>query len=316
MILPVSVLIPTLNRPERLCRTVAQLLAGASLPAEIIVVDASARPVTASDLPAPPEGVRVLCAPALRRGAAAQRNQAFALSGQPHVLFSDDDLDFRGDTLGLLWRELGRDGSLGACGVVLENHHYHPPGRLMRSFLRLLGCPAAGSLAGRCCGPALNFLPDVRPPEGRVDWLNLAFTLCRREALPDPPLLDFFHGYSLMEDAALTMRVAASRRITYVSEALVFHDVSKADYKDRTRARERMEVVNRCFVMRHVMGRRGWKWNARLLLWHVFSLLVSLRFAAGWRRFPAALLGKTEGLVEVLRSGRRWRGYPPSPRQT
>lgn len=316
MILPVSVLIPTMNRRERLVRTVEQLLARRSLPAEVIVVDASERPVTPLDLPPPPEGVRVLCQPAARRGAAAQRNQAFALAGQPHVLFSDDDLDFRGDTLGLLWRELEQDPSLGACGVVLENQHYHPPGRIMRAFFRLLGCPANGSLAGRCCGPALNFLPDVRPAPDRVDWLNLAFTLCRRDALPVPPLLDFFHGYSLMEDAALTLHIASSRRITYVPEAIIFHDMRQADYKDSPRARERMEVVNRCFVMRHVMGKRGWKWELRLLAWHAFSLLVSLRSSKGWRRFPAALLGKMDGLVEVLGSGRSWRGYPSSPRQT
>jgi GT2 family glycosyltransferase len=316
MILPVSVLIPTLNRRERLVRTVEQLLALPRRPAEIIVVDASVDPVSLSDLPVPPDGVHVLCLSATRRGAAAQRNEAFRLSGQPFLLFSDDDVDCRGDTLGALWDELQRDPTLAACGVVLENQHYHPPGRLMRSFLRLLGCPANGSLAGRCCGPALNFLPELGPAPDRVDWINLVFTLCRREALPDPPLLDFFHGYSLMEDAALTMHIASSRRITYAPRAIVFHDMKQADYKDRARARERMEVVNRCFVMRHVMGRRGCKWELRLLAWHTFSLIVSLRSARGWRRFPSAFLGKLDGLAEVVRSSRHWRGYPSSSSKT
>ncbi len=40
-----------------------------------------------------------------------------------------------------------------------------------------------------------------------VEWLNTTCTLYRREALPDPPFLSHFTGYSLMEDLALSLTV-------------------------------------------------------------------------------------------------------------
>lgn len=310
---PISVLIATLDRKERLRRTVAGVLGQSALPCEIVIVDASARPLTPADLPSAPEGVEVRCLRADRRGAAAQRNQAQTASSQPFVLFLDDDVDLHDGCLEALWGGMEADPDCGGCGAIMVNQHYSPPGVVMRRLFALLGCPAAGSLAGRCAGPALNFLPDPQAASPTVEWLNLGCVLYRRAALPVPAFLPFFHGYSLMEDAALALHVGRRWRLLAPPGARGFHDSRPAGYKDRRFARERMEIVNRWFVMRAIMGRDGLAWDLRQLAVQVLMLLVPLRRPAGWLGFPAALAGKISGLCTVALQGPRWRGYDPLP---
>ncbi len=319
-LLPISTIIPTLDRPERLRRTLASLLAQEVHPAEIIIVDASPVPVEESALadllaglaPAP----RLVCLRPTERGAAVQRNQGFAAATQPFILFADDDIDLEPGCVAALWQALQDDSGLGGCGAVITNQSYAPPGRAMRLIYRLLGCPAAVPLAGRCCGPALNFLPSLEPadmPPGQsVDWLNLCCTLYRRAALPQPPLLPFFHGYSLMEDAALALAVGRTWRLSAPVAARVYHDTRPAGYKDRAFVREKMELMNRWFVMRRVMGRDSLGWDLRQLALQIVMVALSLRTGAGWRRLPAAVAGKIAGLATVLLRGRHWRGYPPA----
>jgi len=296
-------------------RTLASMLAQECVPAEIIIVDATVPPIDVALLPPVPTGVHIDRLAATQRGAAAQRNQGFAAATEAFVLFLDNDIDLEPGCLRILWDALQDDPALGACGAVITNQHYHPPGRVLRRAFALLGCPATGSLAGRCCGPALNFLPALDAPEPvtPADWLNLCCTLVRRPALPVPPLLDFFHGYSLMEDAALTLEIAKRWRLAAPPAARVFHDVRPAAYKDRPYAREKMEVINRWFVLRCIMSRTTFAWDLRMAAFQAGMLLLSLRTAAGWRRLPAALAGRVAGAAIVLLHGHRWRGYmfPP-----
>ncbi len=310
-LLPVSTIIPTLDRRERLARTVAGLLAQSAVPAEILIVDASARPVTPADMPPTPPGVQVHCLRAEQRGAAAQRNQAQLQARQPFILYMDDDVDLEPGCIAALWSTLQSHPRCGGCGTILTNQQYHPPGPTMRRILAWFGCPTTGSLAGRCVGPALNFLPspDGAANRGEVDWLNLGCTLYRSEALPQPALLGFFHGYSLMEDAALSLHVGRSWGLRIPADARAYHDFQPAPYKSRVYARERMEIINRWYVMRQIMRRTGPLWDLRQACYQALMLGLTLRRGSGWRHLPEALVGKLVGFATVVLHAHRWRGY-------
>ncbi|HVU34462.1 MAG TPA: glycosyltransferase [Opitutaceae bacterium] len=314
----ISAIIPTCNRRDRLLRTLRSLFMQSVRPAEVVIVDASESPVTSDDLRALLEDggeiPHVVIERAMTRGAGAQRNQAIERATLPRLLFVDDDIDLEPGCLEHLSACLDADPRLGGCSAVIVNQSYHPPGAVMRTLFRLVGCPRTGSLAGVIAGPALNFLPDASIGNARdrtVEWLNLTCTMYRREALPCPALLSFFSGYSLMEDVALSVEVNRRWRLAAVPTARIFHDSQPADYKDQVFRRERMELVNRWFVMTRVVGRRNIGWRLRLLGHQIIMLLVGLRNIRRWPKFPMAVAGKLAGLGDVYLHAPDWRGYEP-----
>lgn len=315
-ILPISVVIPTLNRRERLNRTLRSLLDQNVTPAEIIIVDASPEIFCASALNDHPKSplTQLHIHPATVKGAAAQRNQAIGYVTQDYVLFADDDVDLEPGCLERLWTSMMTNDDIGATGVVMTNQSYHPPGHLFRRLLTIFGCPARKSLAGQFCGPALNFLPEKSDESTTVEWLNLCLTLIRRRALPTPALLPFFEGYSLLEDAALTYHISKAWKLTIAPQARAFHDMKPADYKSHVLARTEMEIVNRWFVMSRVLSRNSLVWNFRFIAYQFFTLLLSLRSAQGWQRVLPSLAGMLKGFGRIIFQRHKWHGYPsPTP---
>jgi len=311
-ILPISVVIPTLNRSERLSRTLRSLLDQSVTPAEVIIVDASPDLFCVESLAEHPlfGHVEIDIHRAEIKGAAVQRNQAISKVTQDYVLFADDDVDIEPECLKRLWSSMMADETVGAVGVVFTNQSYHPPGRLFRRLLTILGCPAEHSLAGRFCGPALNFLPSEGQKPVPTEWLNLCLTLVRSEALPSPPLLPFFQGYSLLEDAALTSHISKTWKLVSTPTARAYHDMKPADYKSRVVARSEMEVVNRWFVMSRVLDRSSPGWNLRLVVYQVMMLILTLRSSVGWRNVIPSIFGMIKGYWRIVFHRRKWQGYP------
>ena len=307
--LPVAAIVPTRNRPTVLARTLDSLRAQNSLPAQLIVVDASEGESTRAVVFAFAGRVRarncqVRYEPAQRVGAAAQRNQGVALARQPMICFFDDDIVFFADCLARLWEALRSDERLGGVNALIINQLYQPPRFVSRWMFRMMAGSKQVSYAGRVIGPAINLLPEDRnelPTIVPVDWLNLGCTLYRREALPDPAFAGYFTGYSLMEDLTLSLAVAKQWKLANVRDARIFHDSAAGAHKDKLVARSRMELVNRHRVMTEVLGRRNTVDYAKLASWECFQLLAcALRQRASptfWKIFCGKLLGTYDILV-------------------
>lgn len=118
-VLPISLVIPTYHRPRSLANTVRSYLEADALPAEVIVVDQSPEPVRLADLPCDPR-VRLRL---VREGVACTpraRNRGVRLAEHDVVLFSDDDLLVRPDSLDTLWRSMERPEVALASTLVSE----------------------------------------------------------------------------------------------------------------------------------------------------------------------------------------------------
>lgn len=91
-VVPISVVISTLDRPQQLARCLDALLSGTRLPTEIVVVDQGDAPTTAGVLDARRgAGVRLVHVPQRRRGLSASQNAGVLRAACSVVSVVDDD---------------------------------------------------------------------------------------------------------------------------------------------------------------------------------------------------------------------------------
>ena len=239
-------------------------------------------------------------------GAAVQRNQAVRLATQPVIAFFDDDIVFEEECLARLWAALQSDPRIGGVNAMITNQRYSPPGAVSRTIFAIMAGAPRASYAGALLGPAINLLPednDALPDIVPVEWLNTTCTFYRREALPNPPFRTFFTGYSMMEDAALSITVGRSWKLANARTARIFHDSQPGAHKNDSVALARMELVNRHYVMTQVMGRRGIRDHSKLIAWELFQLTVCALQTRLGRVFWYRLRGKLQGLRKISFTG-------------
>ncbi len=300
--IPVSVIIATKDRSDKLSNLFRSLRLQDVSPGEILVVDASEEERTRElcEGPEAPGGTR--WRRAVKSGAASQRIEGVAATTQPFVLFVDDDVIMEPGCLGALWEAIHLDPGLGGVNALITNQSYHRPGRTSRMFYAWLHGAALESYAGKCIGPGLNFLPEDRngaPDVVPVDWLNTTCALYRREALPEPLFHPHFEGYSLGEDVALSLTVGRRWRLANARKARVFHDTGEGRRRLGVARGAAMELVNRHFIMTEIRGMRRVGDYLKLAAWELFSIASTLRSAEGWARLPAVLVGKAKGVWEL-----------------
>jgi GT2 family glycosyltransferase len=296
-LLPISAIVPTRNRSVVLGRMLESLAVQSAQPVEMVVVDASDGDETEKLTRDAPSGLktRIIYQRAKETGAAAQRKQAITAATQDAILFLDDDIIFQPDCIAHLWRALSSDEKLGGVNAMITNQRYLPPGRVSRTLFRILdGRAPQASYAGRCIGPALNLLPEDRPdlPEVvSVEWLNTTCTLYRREALPRPLFPAHFTGYSLMEDVTLSLTVGRRWKLANARLAQIYHDSQPGDHKRDAAQLARMELVNRHYVMTHILGKRAFPDYLKLALLEAFGVVTPLVSLRAWASLPAVLFG-------------------------
>lgn len=305
--LPISAVIPTRDRPEVLSRTLSSLRAQGVFLAEIIVVDASSDDATRrvvnrhQELYAP--GSTVVWQMAAKQGAAVQRNQGVEIATQKFICLFDDDILFEPNCVEHLWNAIESDRQLGGVNAMIINQSYQSPGFVSRTMFILMHGRSEKSFAGKVIGPGINLLPEDRgdlPEVVSVEWLNLGCTIYRREALPSPPFDTVFKGYSLMEDLALSLRVAKKWRLANVRTARVFHDSQAGEHKRDTGKLAEMELLNRHYVMTKVLSRNQAIDYLKLLGWELFQLTVCAMRGDTRKLFLPTLLGKFRAAKKLM----------------
>jgi glycosyltransferase involved in cell wall biosynthesis len=302
--LPISVVIPTRHRAEALQRTLLSLAEQSHVCAELLLVDGSEDQRSKAVLEefaqqCPACQVRYLRADSL--GAAVQRNQGISAATQDVIGFMDDDILLEPNCVARLWSALQSSPEVGGVNAMITNQRYERPGRASRLMFRLMGGPA-DTWAGRVLGPAVNLLPEDRedlPEQVPVDWLNTTCTLYRRQALPQPVFSSHFTGYSLMEDVTLSLTVGKKWKLLNARTARIYHDSQPGSHKNNPAEVACMDLVNRYYVMTHVLDRRGLIDHGRLLLWELFQVLaVSRQVPLG--RLVSHLFGKCRAAVKIV----------------
>jgi GT2 family glycosyltransferase len=130
---PVSVVIPTVGRPELLRGTLKSLAACEPAPAEILVVDQSTEAISASVVDEFAVGARVVECNGRGRGRAVNDGLRHARYELAAVV--DDDCAVRSDWVAIVVRELSTDPDAIICGQVLPAEGADP--RTIPSTLEL-----------------------------------------------------------------------------------------------------------------------------------------------------------------------------------
>ena len=296
----VSVIVPTAGRPEALAAVLRSLASDAVQPTEVVVVDAGQNDFVDSVPNAKWELRRIQAG---TRGAAIQRNEGVAAATQDVVWFIDDDAILEPGCTESLWEALQSSAQIGGVSAMIANQSYHAPGFVSRSVFCLLHGRDEKSFAGRVIGPAVNLLPednDALPEVVAVEWLNTTCTMYRREALPTPAFDNFFTDYSLMEDLALSLRVAKRGwKLANVRSARIYHDSQSGSIKADVVGMAAMELVNRHYVMTQVMRQRRFLDYLRLFVWEMFQLSVCALRSTSRDGFLKTCKGKWRGIKQI-----------------
>jgi glycosyltransferase involved in cell wall biosynthesis len=304
--IPVSAVIPTKDRAEVLGRTLRSLSQQNRLPREIIVIDASSSNETELELEriALPSVVTIVYAKAAVMGAAHQRMQGIQMATTDFIFFIDDDIILEEHCVERLFNGFNQQEKVGGVNAMITNQRYTTPGFVTRTMYIMLSEKWLNTWAGKVIGPAWNLLPedDPRLPDYvECEWLNTTCTMYRKQALPTPVFPDVFKGYSLLEDAALSIVVSRSWTLLNARTARIFHDSQPGSHKKDIAFIAEMDVVNRHYVMRHILGRKGFKNYFKLFLYAMFGTVAGAISSRRGNVAIADLKGKIRGLKHILR---------------
>ena len=287
--------VATKDRPGDLRKMLQSVAAQTVVPAQVVVVDASAAPV--DSVIREFHGLRIDYRRHLPPSASAQRNAGLdAISDQVDLIgFADDDIVFEPDAIARMLRFWG-DASPGVGGASfnLVNGTAQALGRLKRSrLLNALGLYSAQP--GGVAPSGWQGMIETVPSNAVTRWLPSTAVVWRRAVCNGLRFDPFFRGYSYLEDLDFSYSASRRCRLVVVADARYRHYPSP---DGRVSAFEfgRVEVRHRLyFVRKHGLSLP--RCVAALLL------RMGMTAATAVGRLQGAAAGRLAGnLAELVRS--------------
>ena len=292
-----SVVIPTLGRPEFLRETIESVLAADPLPAELIVVDGdsnrSAEPVVDEFRGGKTDLVYFPTIPSVTR----QRNMGIHAAGSEVVVFLDDDVTVDPRLFAVLDEAFRDAGVVGATGHVVEERSHQFMSQHSTARRWLLGNGAQGTFTRFGYPRYVLDFEHEHDVEVMPGCLMSVRTDVAREVLFDETLT----GYALAEDEDFSYRLSRLGRIRFLPEAVVKHKKSGFS-SSNPRELNKKVVVNRAYLFR-----KNFKQTRLARLQFVLLILMLVTHRVLNREWSAAR-GLVDGIVQV------WRPRTVAPR--
>lgn len=305
----ISVIVPTIGRPESLHALLDSLAAQSRKPDEVIVSDGSngeevarvvAQPIWTS------RGLNVKRVSVQPPNAVSQRVAAIAESRAEYLLLLDDDVVLEPDCVAQMVRAVSADRGIAGAVADFSNQSWPQPTRAWRWYMRFGLGMAEGSWQGQVVGPLLRFgynpLPSAVAP---MAWLTTGTTLVRRSAYDlAGGFSDFFLRRSTInEDVDLGLKIAKVGRIVFCPSARMAHwHAPGGRVAPRVAAED--DLYNRFWILHRTQGRTAAEAFGQVLLF--FSLETASNFAGCVRRgrsdgFGARLAGRLSAMTKILK---------------
>jgi len=312
----ISVVTPTLRRPQEVGELLRNLAAQTLVPCEFILVDGA------------PDGEEDTCAVADREfgsmafpcryirhsgGTAIQRNVGIEASTGDLIALIDDDIRLDPGFLQVMAETFEQDLELKVGGIVgyRVNEHFERESRQRWRWyrrLRLLTTFEPGRYDYQTGYPInANHQPPFHGVR-EVDFMTTACAVWRREVFTSGLKFDpFFRGYGMLEDAHFSLRAHREWTLLQCGDANCEHHESQRGRTNRSKIGY-MCVVNYYYVFRDVAGPLSI--GQRLRFWRYQAFELGRVVASGLRRRRMSdwseVGGRLKGWLAVA-TGTAWR---------
>ena len=261
--LPISLLIPTMNRPISLKRTLETFFRAEAIPAQLIVVDQSEDINIAFENKEIVESYKKICKVTYIYQEVASltkaRNNAFKYAEEEIVICSDDDVDVYKDTLINVF-EMMSDKNVAMLGGINDKC------RVSKTYIGyFLGTKSYKNRnIGHVTSSMLGRFPEKFSEKVPTMWA-MGFFFCIRKSLKekwgiewDEKLPGYAYGEDLDFSYAYYKKAKEENLICLYSTKIHVNHLASAEYRLPSRKHTFMYVLNRAYLMnKHNMGIKG-----------------------------------------------------------
>lgn len=308
-VVPISVIIPTVGRPESLARLLDSLAVQTLDVQEVLVADASGTTETdkvIADSRWSDVGLRVRRIAVSRPNAVRQRAAAISLAIGEFLLLLDDDVALEPDCVQQMLTVLIANPDVVAVTADFNNQTWSQPTWAWKFYLRYVLGLADGVWQGKVIGPLLHFGYNPVPADPKpMEWLGAGNSLVRRSAFEAAGgFSDFFlHRCTTNEDVDFGLRLSRVGRILFCPAARMAHHHAPGGRVSVTVAAED-DLFNRFMVIHKTMGRSRLRSLALVLCFLSIESLSNVLGACKRMKLGTTLgllVGRLRGLIQIGR---------------
>ena len=304
VLVPITVVIPTYNRPKVLEDTVRCYLSGKTRPSQILIVDQSPEPFDPGRI-ADRHGVKLDVLRSRAPSLPLARNVGVQAASNDIILFSDDDIIVNKDSVTVLARKMADPSQALVAGVTISENGVHgnlkAPGLANNIIGTLLGLKKPWrkdgyvvklTMRGRYPMPVFESAP--------TEWAMGYFFCIRRSLMErfDVWFDESLKRYAYAEDLDFSMRycVAAGREglaCTLEPDIYVEH-LASTEWRTPSEEAVRYFIDNRRHIVRKVYPNQGWRIPVMTAMDALFALSQMPRDTAYAKLLMRTLFSRKE----------------------
>jgi GT2 family glycosyltransferase len=290
--LPISVCIPTMNRPEELKRCIRSILEQNVLPGEIIIVDdGNLESAVFKNMVEPYTGLKYFKKD--KPSLSASKNLAKTLASKNLILILDDDIVLEKDYLQNIFNILNNDikKEIGIVGGSIINSRERSLFEKIYKRVFLLDNGNPGQLLPWGFQTAFNDIYE----DTLVEWISGGISCFRREVLEEFSFEEFHGGRNALEDVEFGWKVFKSKKykIMVTPSAKLYHYHSSIN-KEAMFNTGFKQAYNRCWIFKNHCDK-----NLKNRISFCWAMIGHILGMAGTKRFSWAA-GNLKGIISFL----------------
>ena len=266
---PITVVIPTYNRPKVLADTIRSYLTGKVLPSQILIVDQSPDPFDPLSI-ADSRGVGIVVLRSHKPSLTLARNIGTQASINDVILFSDDDILVNEDSMAVLAQRMVDSNRALVAGVTIAENAVHgspkAPSLIANIAGTLLGLKKPwrkdgyvikATMRGRYPMPVLESVP--------TEWAMGYFFCVRRSLMErfDVWFDESLERYAYAEDLDFSMRYCSAAKREGLScmlePSIYVEHLASTEWRTPSESAVRYFIDNRRHIARKIYPGQVWR---------------------------------------------------------